>query len=97
MRRKSGKRALAVALIAGALALLSAEPAHAIIGMPWTPMSYAGVARRTTRRAVMFGAAAAPVYPAPAYPAPAYPSPAVPASPYPPTYPPAAAPPAYVW
>lgn len=29
-----------------------------IIGMPWTPMSYAGVARRWTRRAVVFGAAA---------------------------------------
>jgi hypothetical protein len=28
-----------------------------IIGMPWTPMSYAGVARRWTRRAVVFGAA----------------------------------------
>jgi hypothetical protein len=28
-----------------------------IIGMPWTPMSYAGVARRWTRRAVIFGAA----------------------------------------
>jgi hypothetical protein len=26
--------------------------AHAIIGRPLTPMSYAGVARRTTRRAV---------------------------------------------
>jgi hypothetical protein len=26
--------------------------AHAVIGMPFTPMSYAGVARRTTRRAV---------------------------------------------
>jgi hypothetical protein len=30
--------------------------AHAIIGRPMTPMSYAGVARRTTRRA--YGAAA---------------------------------------
>jgi len=31
--------------------------AHAVIGRPATPMSYAGVARRTTRRAVA-GAAA---------------------------------------
>jgi len=31
--------------------------AHAIIGRPLTPMSYAGVARRTTRRTV-YGAAA---------------------------------------
>jgi hypothetical protein len=36
--------------------------AHAIIGMPLTPMSYAGVARRTTRRAVYMGAAASPYY-----------------------------------
>jgi len=46
--------------------------AHAIIGRPLTPMSYAGVARRTTRRA--YGAAAygaaAPVAVAPAYGAP---------------------------
>jgi hypothetical protein len=36
--------------------------AHAIIGRPLTPMSYAGVARRTTRRAVAYGAVAAPYY-----------------------------------
>jgi hypothetical protein len=35
--------------------------AYAIIGRPLTPMSYAGVARRTTARAVV----AAPVYAAP--------------------------------
>lgn len=35
-------------------------PAHAVVGRPVTPMSYAGVARRTTRRAtVATGAAAA--------------------------------------
>jgi hypothetical protein len=28
--------------------------AHAIIGMPVTPMSYAGVARRTVRRSVYY-------------------------------------------
>ncbi|MCC8955408.1 hypothetical protein H8B02_18815 [Bradyrhizobium sp. Pear77] len=33
--------------------------AHAIIGRPLTPLSYAGVARRTTRRAVTAGAVAA--------------------------------------
>jgi hypothetical protein len=33
--------------------------AHAIIGRPLTPLSYAGVARRTTRRAVVAGAAVA--------------------------------------
>lgn len=41
--------------------------AHAVIGRPLTPLSYAGVARRTTRRAVAVGAAAAaPVVVAPA-------------------------------
>ena len=33
--------------------------AEARIGRPLTPMSYAGVARRTTRRAVVYGGAAA--------------------------------------
>jgi hypothetical protein len=40
--------------------------AEAIRGRPLTPMSYAGVARRTTRRAVAYGAAgvaAAAAYP----------------------------------
>jgi len=35
-----------------------AGPAEAIIGRPLTPLSFAGVARRTTRRAVYAGAAA---------------------------------------
>lgn len=33
--------------------------AEARVGRPLTPMSYAGVARRTTRRAVVYGGAAA--------------------------------------
>jgi hypothetical protein len=33
------------------------QTAEGIIGRPLTPMSYAGVARRTTRRAVYAGAA----------------------------------------
>jgi hypothetical protein len=36
--------------------------AHAIIGMPLTPMSYAGVARRTTRRAAYVGMATGSPY-----------------------------------
>ena len=36
-----------------------ASPAEARVGRPLTPMSYAGVARRTTRRAVYGTAAAA--------------------------------------
>ena len=39
--------------------------AQAIIGRPLTPMSYAGVARRTTYRAVTASAYAAPVVVAP--------------------------------
>lgn len=35
-------------------------PAHAIIGRPATPRSYAGVARRTTRRAYGAGVASGP-------------------------------------
>jgi hypothetical protein len=39
--------------------------AEARVGRPLTPMSYAGVARRTTRRAVAVGAVAGAVYAAP--------------------------------
>jgi hypothetical protein len=44
--------------------------AAAWIGRPLTPMSYAGVARRTTRRAYGYGVGG--VYGAPVYGAPAY-------------------------
>lgn len=60
--RTIGKFALAI--VAGTLCLFTAETpslesgalftqAQARIGRPLTPMSYAGVARRTTRRAVV--------------------------------------------
>jgi hypothetical protein len=52
----------------GAYSLVS--QANAVIGRPLTPMSYAGVARRTTRRAYAVGAGAA-VYGAPVVVAPA--------------------------
>jgi hypothetical protein len=39
------------------LSVTIAEEAQAIIGMPLTPMSYAGVARRTVRRSAYYGAA----------------------------------------
>lgn len=42
--------------------LLGGHEAHAVIGRPLTPASYAGVARRTTRRAAYAGAYAAPAY-----------------------------------
>jgi hypothetical protein len=54
-----------------------------IIGLPFTPLSVAGVARRSARRAYWYGAAAAAAalyYPPPyGYPPPYYPYP----SPYP--------------
>jgi hypothetical protein len=47
-----------------------------IIGLPFTPLSYAGVARRTARRAAFYGATAYPYYARPAYyPPPYYPRP----------------------
>jgi hypothetical protein len=42
---------LAAGVIVGPTGL-SPQAAHAIIGRPLTPVSYAGVARRTTRRTV---------------------------------------------
>jgi hypothetical protein len=38
------------------------QEAHAVIGRPLTPISYAGVARRTTRRGVAAGAYGASPY-----------------------------------
>jgi hypothetical protein len=78
----------AAAVVGSALEVtfLSSD-AHAVVGRPLTPFSYAGVARRTTRRAVTVGAAthpygyAAPVAVPTPVPAP-YPAPAPP--PYPP-------------
>ena len=52
-----------------------------IIGMPLTPLSFAGVARRSARRAYWYGAAAAP-YPRP-YGYPGYYPPPAPGYPYP--------------
>jgi hypothetical protein len=61
---------IAIAILVGASCLLVSEravlnttdtlmaTAEARIGRPLTPLSYAGVARRTTRRAVAYGAAA---------------------------------------
>ena len=69
---RMSKRALdlALAAAAGFVLLFAADKmpssggeltttAEARIGRPLTPMSYAGVARRTTRRAVAVGAAGA--------------------------------------
>jgi hypothetical protein len=62
----------AIAAIVGAGCLVVSEKAlfqqgflttsaDARVGRPLTPVSYAGVARRTTRRAVTYGAAGVPV------------------------------------
>lgn len=48
--------ALGAATDSGPL-MLGGSNAEAVIGRPLTPVSYAGVARRTTRRAVYSGAA----------------------------------------
>jgi hypothetical protein len=69
MTISSGKVAmliLATTVVAGGLLVSEkgsslngfVSSAEAIIGRPLTPMSYAGVARRTTRRAVGVGAVA---------------------------------------
>ena len=63
------RRRAALALVAGGAAMLWSgdgllpsgsfiSQAEARVGRPATPMSYAGVARRTTRRAVAYGTAA---------------------------------------
>jgi hypothetical protein len=74
MTRKTRLLRIALAAFAGAFCLLLDdnitlnEPqsfvaeATARVGRPLTPLSYAGVARRTTRRAVAVGAAASTVY-----------------------------------
>jgi hypothetical protein len=48
-----------VALLVTGLVTMAAREALAIIGRPFTPMSYAGVARRTARRSYYYGAAGA--------------------------------------
>jgi hypothetical protein len=53
-----------------------------IIGLPFTPLSFAGVARRTARRAYWYGAATAPYYRPYGYPG-YYPPPPYGAYPYP--------------
>ncbi len=68
--RKVAILALATAVAVGGLFLGEknwfangpVSTAEARVGRPLTPMSYAGVARRTTRRAVAVGAAGAAAY-----------------------------------
>ncbi len=62
--RKSRWARLAVGIAASATleVPLFVGSAQAIVGRPLTPMSYAGVARRTTRRAVAVAPVAHPYY-----------------------------------
>lgn len=55
---------LGLSVVGGALVgvPLLVGRAEAVVGRPLTPVSYAGVARRTTRRTVAVGAAAHPYY-----------------------------------
>ncbi len=58
-----------------------------IIGLPFTPLSFAGVARRTAYRSAMYDAATHPYgYPAPYYPTAYYPPPRCGYYPLPPCY-----------
>lgn len=63
-KRTTLAAAVALALLGGDGAVFHhgslVSPAGAVIGRPATPLSYAGVARRTTRRAVVVGATVAP-------------------------------------
>jgi hypothetical protein len=64
MKTRVRSKLLVLAALLGALlgSRLFVGEAHAIIGMPLTPLSFAGVARRTTRRMAFAGAYAAPYY-----------------------------------
>ena len=64
-KRRSRWASLGFAMLVGSMLELPlfVGSAHAIVGRPLTPLSYAGVARRTTRRTV----AVAPVVAAPRY------------------------------
>jgi hypothetical protein len=55
-----------LSLLLGGFFLIEANVAEAVIGAPLTPVSVAGVARRTTRRAVVATSAAHNATPAPA-------------------------------
>ncbi len=53
---RSRSRSVSLFLLLFGVLLFGARTAQAIIGRPLTPMSYAGVARRTVRRSAYYGA-----------------------------------------
>jgi hypothetical protein len=57
-RRRARWASLGLAMLVGSVLELPlfVGDAHAIVGRPLTPVSYAGVARRTTRRTVAVAA-----------------------------------------
>lgn len=67
MTRQTRTRWMPVFVVALALGGLVAEEAAAIVGRPLTPVSYAGVARRTARRTTYAVAATAPYHSSAAY------------------------------
>ncbi len=98
------RKLMFVCVMAGSALSLGALPApqplvteaQGIVGRPLTPVSVAGVARRTTRRAVYATAATHPVYyPPPSTTVVVQPAPSAPPPPSQPAPPPAAPPPAY--
>jgi hypothetical protein len=48
---RSRRKTIAILLAVLGLVPIIANEAHAVVGMPATPVSYAGAARRTVRRA----------------------------------------------
>lgn len=65
MKTLSTKRTV-LSLLLGGFFLFETNVAEAVVGAPLTPVSVAGVARRTTRRAVVATSAATHATPAPA-------------------------------
>jgi hypothetical protein len=67
MTRHAGTGAKAGLLLVLCLLGVAADEASAVIGRPLTPVSYAGVARRTARRTTYAAAATAPYAASTAY------------------------------
>lgn len=84
---------IATDMLIPSASILGAAPAHAVVGRPLTPVSVAGVARRTTRRTVVATSAVAAPPPTTTTvvvqaPPPAAPPPAAPPATAPPPQPP---------
>lgn len=67
MTRETRKRWIPRLVLALSLVGFAAEEVAAVVGRPLTPVSYAGVARRTARRTTYAAAATAPYHAGGAY------------------------------